>query len=57
MHLQKIMATFGVVETALEKGLYRLYHDGAVKMVINTHVDDLLVAVDSCHLSTWRGAS
>ncbi len=37
----------GVVECVLEKGLYRLYHNGAVRMVIQTHVDGLLVAMDT----------
>jgi hypothetical protein len=47
LHLKKTMAELGVAECVLEKGLYRLYHNGAVRMVIHTHVDDLLVAMDT----------
>ena len=30
----------------LENGLYRLYEGGRMRMIIHTHVDDLLVARD-----------
>ena len=49
LHLKKMLDSFGIVECALEKGLYRMYWQGSVRMVIHTHVDDLLVAMEmSC---------
>ena len=49
LHLKKTLESFGIIECALEKGLYRMHKDGDVRMVIHTHVDDLLVAMEqSC---------
>ena len=47
LHLKKVMASFGMIESVLEKGLYRMYWEGKVRMVVHTHVDDLLVAMDT----------
>ena len=36
LHLKKTLESFGIIECALEKGLYRMYKDGDVRMVIHS---------------------
>ena len=44
-HLKNTLKKYGVVESSLEKGCYRLVIDGELHMLIHSHVDDLLVAI------------
>ena len=45
LHLKKVLASAGIVESKLERGMYRYVDkNDKVKLVIHTHVDDLLMA-------------
>ena len=44
-HLKSVLAKYGIVESALERGCYRLVRNGELQMLIHSHVDDLLVAL------------
>ena len=43
-HLKKYFQEQGILESKLERGVYRFYLKGELVMVLHSHVDDLLVA-------------